>query len=202
MPASPWAAPTYCSWYHSYIRGLWFWTLNFLLRCSPDASTASLIWGEKQLRDAPNLFDGRKSMQGKLEQLDFNMWESKQIRANLQIGGGGLEVREAWESQAWHHLWKIHILPLLLRWNPNTRLRLSSHLLDVLQWDPVLAELLVDEDEGVEVAHSPVQQLIWQPAWSLHHSLVVLQQPGREAQRVMSQSELVSWSTVAPVNRS
>lgn len=50
---------------------------------------------------------------------------------------------------------------------PHSNRRLSpalTHLLDVLQWDPVLPKLLVDEDERVEVTHSPIKQLIWQPA--------------------------------------
>lgn len=55
-----------------------------------------------------------------------------------------------------------------------------THLLDVLQRDAVLPELLVDEDEGVEVSHPPVEQLVRQPARSFHYSLVKLQQSGRK----------------------
>lgn len=44
-----------------------------------------------------------------------------------------------------------------------------------------MPQLLVDEDEGVEVTHPPVEQLIRQPACTLHHVLVKLQQSGRIA---------------------
>lgn len=54
----------------------------------------------------------------------------------------------------------------------------QTHLLDVLQGDPVLPQLLVDEDEGVQVAHPPVEQLIRKPTGAFHHSLVKQQQPG------------------------
>lgn len=45
----------------------------------------------------------------------------------------------------------------------SDRASLLTHLLDVLQGDPVLPELLVDEDEGVQVAHPPIEQLIRKP---------------------------------------
>lgn len=52
--------------------------------------------------------------------------------------------------------------------------------MDVLQWDPVLSQLLVDKHEGVEVPHSPVQQLVGKITGAFYHSLVKLQQPGRQ----------------------
>lgn len=58
-----------------------------------------------------------------------------------------------------------------------------SHLLDVLQWNAVLAELLIDKDQGEEVAHTAIEQLIREPASALHHPLVVLQQPGGKRDR-------------------
>lgn len=54
----------------------------------------------------------------------------------------------------------------------------ECHLLDVLQRDAVLAQLLVDKDQGEEVAHPAIEQLVWEPASALNHPLVVLQQPG------------------------
>ena len=54
-----------------------------------------------------------------------------------------------------------------------------THHLDVLQGDPVLSKLLVDEDEGVEVSHPPIEHLIRQPARAFHHGLMKLQQSGR-----------------------
>lgn len=54
----------------------------------------------------------------------------------------------------------------------------KCHLLDVLQRDAVLAQLLVDKDQGEEVAHPAIEQLVGEPAGTLHHPLVVLQQPG------------------------
>lgn len=69
---------------------------------------------------------------------------------------------------------------MFLRDHPACR----THLLDVLQGDAVLPELLVDEDEGVEVSHPPVEQLVGQPAGSFHYSLVELQQSGRKNKRV------------------
>ncbi|TNN46281.1 hypothetical protein EYF80_043519 [Liparis tanakae] len=48
------------------------------------------------------------------------------------------------------------------------------------QWDPVLPQLLVDEDEGVEETHPAIEQLIGQPACTLHHVLVKLQQSGEQ----------------------
>lgn len=59
----------------------------------------------------------------------------------------------------------------------------GAHLLYVLRVDAVLAELLVDEDEGEEVAHPTVEQLVREAAGALHHRLVILQQPGRAIQR-------------------
>lgn len=53
-----------------------------------------------------------------------------------------------------------------------------THLLDVLQGDPVVSQLLIDEDEGVEVTHPPIEQLVRQPTCTTHYSLVVLQQSG------------------------
>lgn len=48
---------------------------------------------------------------------------------------------------------------------PNNKvLPVLTHLLNVLQWDFVLPQLLVDKDERVEVAHTAIQQLIWQLA--------------------------------------
>lgn len=61
-----------------------------------------------------------------------------------------------------------------------------THLLDVLQRDPVLPKLLVDEDEGVEVTHPPVKHLIRKPARTCHDMLVHLQQSGRSAQETQS----------------
>lgn len=60
--------------------------------------------------------------------------------------------------------------------------RFRAHLLYVLWVDAVLAELLVDEDEGEEVAHPTVEQLVREAAGTLHHRLVILQQPGRAEQ--------------------
>lgn len=60
--------------------------------------------------------------------------------------------------------------------------RFEAHLLYALRVDAVLAELLVDEDEGEEVAHPAVEQLIREAAGALHHCLVILQQPGRAEQ--------------------
>ena len=64
----------------------------------------------------------------------------------------------------------------------SDRFLILTHLLDVLQWDLVLPKLLVDEDEGVEVAHPPIEELIWQPPRPLHHSLVILQQSEKGVQ--------------------
>lgn len=60
----------------------------------------------------------------------------------------------------------------------SDRASLLTHLLDVLQGDPVLPELLVDEDQGVQVAHPPIEQLVGKPTRAFHHSLVKQQQPG------------------------
>ncbi len=92
--------------------------------------------------------------------------------------------------------------PLLLLWFSTTiKLTLTNsfcvavwsncsssltHLLDVLQRNPVLPELLVDEDEGVEEAHPPVEQLVRQLAQVFHHSLVILQQSERAAQETQN----------------
>lgn len=57
---------------------------------------------------------------------------------------------------------------------------LLTYLLDVLQRDPVLSQLLVDEHKGVEIPHSPVQQLIGKITGAFYHSLVKLQQPARD----------------------
>lgn len=57
---------------------------------------------------------------------------------------------------------------------------LLTHLLDVLQRDPVLSQLLVDKYEGVEIPRSPIQQLVGKIARAFHHRLVKLQQPGSE----------------------
>lgn len=62
----------------------------------------------------------------------------------------------------------------------NSCFLLTNYLLDVLQWDAVLSQLLVDKHEGVEVPHSPVQQLVGKITRAFYHSLVKLQQPGRE----------------------
>lgn len=62
----------------------------------------------------------------------------------------------------------------------NSRFLSMNYLLDVLQGDPVLSQLLVDKHQGVEVPHSPVQQLVGKITGAFYHSLVKLQQPGRE----------------------
>lgn len=53
-----------------------------------------------------------------------------------------------------------------------------TDLLNVLDGDLFLLKLLVNEDEGVKVAHSAIEQLIREPAYPLHYCLVKLQQPG------------------------
>ena len=55
-----------------------------------------------------------------------------------------------------------------------------THLLDVLQGDTILAQLLVDEDQGVEVAHTTVEQLVWEVPGPGDHPRVKLEQPGRK----------------------
>ena len=54
----------------------------------------------------------------------------------------------------------------------------AAHLLDVLQGDVVLAQLLVDEDQGVQVAHPAVQQLVRETPGPRYHPGVQLEQPG------------------------
>lgn len=40
----------------------------------------------------------------------------------------------------------------------------STDLLNILRGDLFLLELLVDEDEGEEEAHTAIQQLVWEVA--------------------------------------
>lgn len=49
-----------------------------------------------------------------------------------------------------------------------------TYLLYVLDGNLLLMKLLVDVDEGVQVAHPTVQQLIWKFAFPLNHRLMVL----------------------------
>ncbi len=44
-----------------------------------------------------------------------------------------------------------------------------ADLLNVLYGDLLLLKLLVNEDEGVKVAHSAIEQLIRKPAVSQHY---------------------------------
>lgn len=76
-----------------------------------------------------------------------------------------------------------------------------THLLDELQRDPVLAQLLVDEDEGGQVAHPSVQQLVRQPTRALHHHLVVLHQSGGETKQISEQICGKFNSTAVPRTR-
>lgn len=47
--------------------------------------------------------------------------------------------------------------------------RMVADLLNVLNGDLLLLKLLVNEDEGVKVAHSAIEQLIRKPAFPLHY---------------------------------
>lgn len=53
------------------------------------------------------------------------------------------------------------------------------HLLDVLQWNSVRTQLLVDEDERIEVTHPTVEELVRHPARAFYGSLLILQQSAR-----------------------
>lgn len=50
----------------------------------------------------------------------------------------------------------------------------ATYLLYVLDGNLLLLKLLVDENEGVQVAHPAVQQLIWKFAFPLNHRLMKL----------------------------
>ena len=56
----------------------------------------------------------------------------------------------------------------------------TTDLLDVLDGDLVVAKLLVDEGQGVEVTHPAIEQLIRETAGprAHYHRLMELQQPG------------------------
>lgn len=53
-----------------------------------------------------------------------------------------------------------------------------TDLLNVLNGDLLLLKVLVNEDEGVKIAQSAIEQLIRKTAFPLHYGLVQLQQPG------------------------